>query len=104
LFSRIIKGVVVLKSDYRFSSIWGISGVVIGILAFLYNYNHVPALLPGYEVLVAPAMFALSFFSEETYFTPKMVLFLFGQFLGYFSVAFIYRKVIRIIKQSTTNN
>ncbi len=55
----------------------------------------VPILLPGYEVLVAPAMFTLSFFSEETYFTPKMILFLFGQFIGYFLIACI----VQIIKK-----
>jgi len=89
-----------LTSNYRFASVWGVIGVLIGIGAFLYNYNTVPELLPGYEILVAPAMFALSFFSEETYFTPKMVLFLFAQFLGYFTMAFIYRKLAKVIKRA----
>jgi len=93
-----------LLSDYRFSSIWGVIGAFIGICAFLYNYNRVPDLLPGYEILAAPAMLLLSFFSEETYFTPKMVLFLFGQFLGYFGIAFIYRKLTYKLKGSRKNS
>jgi hypothetical protein len=34
--------------------------------------------MPGYEWLTVPARFALSFFSEETAFWPKMAIFLSG--------------------------
>ena len=73
-----------VKVNYKLSSIWGFTGIIIGLCAFLFNYYMVPTALPGYNILVAPAIFALSFFSEETYFSPKMILFLSGQFIGYF--------------------
>jgi len=79
--------------NYKLSSIWGFIGVVIGICSFLFNYYMVPVSLPGYKVFVAPAMFTLSFFSEETYFIPKMILFLFGQFIGYFLIACIVQTI-----------
>jgi len=83
--------------NYKLSSKWGFIGVVIGLCAFLFNYNMVPVSLPGYKILAAPAMFTLSFFSEETYFVPKMILFLSGQFLGYFLLACI----IQVIKKNS---
>lgn len=85
----------IVLSDYKFSSLWGLVGVVVGLLAFGFNYLMVPVSLPGYEVLVAPAIFALSFFSEETYFTPKMIIFLFGQYGGYFCFAYLCKKLKR---------
>ena len=84
-----------MLSDYKFSSLWGFVGVVVGLLAFGFNYLMVPASLPGYEILAAPAMLALSLFSEETYFTPKMILFLFGQYIGYFCLAYLLIKLKR---------
>ncbi|MGB1200556.1 MAG: hypothetical protein ACPG5R_03255, partial [Cognaticolwellia aestuarii] len=74
---------------YKFSFKWGVIGVCIGIAAFLFNYHMTPSSLPGYSILVAPAMLLLSFFSEETDFIPKMILFLSGQFIGYFVVAYV---------------
>jgi len=70
-------------------------GIVIGLCAFLFNYYMIPLSFPGYRVWVAPAMFILSFFSEETDFVPKMILFLSGQFLGYFLMGCI----VQIIKK-----
>ncbi len=87
-----------MLSDYRFSTVWGFIGIVIGAVAFLFNYNMVPVTFPGYRFLLAPAMFVLSFFSEETDFIPKMVLFLSGQFLGYFCFAYTLRKVKKKIR------
>ena len=79
--------------NYKISSIWGLIGVVIGLCSFLFNYYMVPLSLPGYEIFVAPAMFVLSFFSEETYFVPKMILFLFGQFIGYFLIVCAFQLI-----------
>jgi len=42
---------------------WALVGVAIGLLAFIFNYYNTPMLFPGYEVIAAPAVFALSFFS-----------------------------------------
>ena len=90
-----------MASDYRFSTIWGLAGMLIGLCAFWFNYNMVPISLPGYEVLAAPAMFALSFFSKETDFMPKMVIFFYGQFIGYFCFAYIFRKIKKLYIRST---
>lgn len=84
-----------MVSDYKFSTVCGVIGMLIGFAAFLFNYHMIDTSLPGYELLVAPAMLLLSFFSEETYFTPKMILFLLGQFCGYFLLAYILRKLIK---------
>ena len=89
-----------MKTDYQFASIWGVVGMTIGIGAFLFNYHMVPTSLPGYALFTAPAMLVLSFFSEETYFTPKMILFLAGQFVGYFCLAYAFRKIIKKYKLS----
>lgn len=75
---------------------WGVLGIVIGVFAFWFNFTMVPVMMPGYEVVAAPAIFLLSFFSEETDFTPKMVVFIFGQFMGYFCLAFLVRKIKKI--------
>jgi len=86
--------------NYKLSSKVGFIGIVIGLCAFLFNYYIVTVSLPGYAILVAPAMFMLSFFSEETYFAPKMILFLSGQFIGYFLMACLFQ----LIKNKTKNN
>lgn len=86
-------------SHYQKATLFGVLGMGIGFIAFLYNYYMVPSTLFGYEVIAAPAMFALSFFSEETYFIPKMVIFLFGQFLGYFFVVLIVMLVHKYQKR-----
>ncbi len=82
-------------SDLRTAALWAFAGVTIGLFAFTYNYNMVPMSLPGYDFLAAPAMLALSFFSEETSFKVKLIIFLFGQYLGYFLIIFIIRKIIK---------
>lgn len=84
--------------NYKLSTIWGLIGVVIGLCAFLFNYYMVPVSLIGYELLVSPAMFTLSFFSEETNFVAKMILFLSGQFVGYFTSACIVQKITSRLK------
>ena len=76
-------------SPLRFSAKWGLLGMALGLLAFWFNYFFVPISLPGYELIAAPAMWAMSFFSEETPFTPKMIIFMAGQYLGYFSVCWL---------------
>jgi len=81
------------KIHYRNSALWGFAGIVFGICAFLFNYYLVPLSLPGYQIIAAPAMFTLSFFSEETYFIPKMILYLSGQFIGYFLMSCFFQFV-----------
>ncbi len=89
---------ILLSFELKSSLLWALLGVVIGIIAFGYNYTFVPASMPGYELLTVPARFALSFFSEETAFWPKMMIFLSGQYLGYFLVIFIGRKLLILAK------
>jgi len=78
------------KQNYKQYTVVGFIGMLIGSGLFTFNYHMVPTSFPGYEILAAPAMFLLSFFSEETAFIPKIVLFLSGQFIGYFVLAFSY--------------
>lgn len=89
--------------NFKLSSIWGFVGITIGLCAFLFNYYMVPVSLPGYRVLVSPAIFTLSFFSEETYFAPKMVLFMLGQFVGYFFIGSLVQfiKKLRVRKNQS---
>ncbi len=75
-----------------------IIGVVIGLIAFIVNYNFIDFTFPGYQIVTAPARFALSFFSEETAFWPKMAIFIVGQFLGYFILGDILNRIILVIK------
>lgn len=65
-------------------------GVFIGLLCYLIQFNFNQISIPGFKLFNAPAIFALSFFSEETNFVPKMIIISFGQFTGYFCLAFAY--------------
>ena len=85
-------------ADFKFTSLWALSGVVIGIIAFGYNYTFIATSLPGYAIVTAPARFALSFFSEETAFWPKMAIFLVGQYIGYFLVIVSVKKLFSVFK------
>lgn len=85
--------------DYKIGFIWGCIGMVIGLCAFTFNYHMTPTLLPGYSVIAAPAMFMLSFFSEETDFVAKMVLFLSGQFIGYFCFSGIVQWILKRLRR-----
>jgi hypothetical protein len=96
----VIMNMMSMLSDFKSSLLWALSGVVIGIIAFGYNYTFVSASLPGYAVFTAPARFALSFFSEETAFWPKMTIFLVGQYVGYFLVIVIVKKSYYYLKTS----
>ena len=93
-----------MMSDYKKSSLWGMVGIVIGICAFIFNYTMVPVSLPGYEYLAAPAMYALSFFSEETNFVPKMIIFLSGQYVGYSCFVYLVIKLKNTTFQKTSGN
>ncbi len=99
LFTGIIKvgnSVMPLSKISMFSAI---IGVVIGIIAFTVNYNFIEFTFPGYQIFTVPARFALSFFSEETAFWPKMIIFLLGQFAGYFIFGYLLKVTISLIKQ-----
>ncbi|GLX81889.1 hypothetical protein theurythT_13410 [Thalassotalea eurytherma] len=61
--------------------------MLIGVLSFLIHFYFADITIPFYQVMCAPAILMLSFFSEETPFTPKMLLFLSGQFIGYFCLS-----------------
>jgi len=87
-----------IKLAGKFAAKWGVIGVALGLCAFLYNYTMTPHSLPGYELIAAPAMFALSFFSEETAFWPKMAIFLSGQYVAYFLIILLARVLHTKIK------
>lgn len=84
--------------DIKASALWACLGVIIGLMAFTFNYFNTSLSFPGYSVLVKPAMFALSFFSEETAFGPKMFIFVLGQYLGYFIVILSVKKLINRVR------
>ena len=85
--------------DVKFAIKWGFFGLLLAAFAFVFNNTFAPTSLPGYEILAAPAMFAVSFFSEETPFWPKLIIFLAGQFLVYFCLSLIYKKVSKLVRK-----
>jgi len=86
-------------SELKSALLWAISGVIIGIIAFGFNYTLVSVSFPGYASFTGPARFALSFFSEETAFWPKMTIFLVGQYLGYFIMIFIIKRLCLLLQR-----
>ena len=84
-------------TNFRFASFIGFFGVILGLCAFLFNYHIISLSFPGYRYFVTPAIFFLSFFSEETAFIPKMILFITGQFAGYFCIAYVFRLILALI-------
>lgn len=74
-------------------------GVIIGIVAFTYQYYLVHSSFFGYKWLTAPARLSLSFFSEETAFWPKMLIFLIGQYVGYLTIIWFLKWFISLFKQ-----
>jgi hypothetical protein len=88
-------------THFKAASLVGIIGVVVGLCAFLFNYHNISLSFPGYRLLVAPAIFVLSFISEETDFIPKMILFISGQFTGYFCVAYFCRAILELTKNKS---
>ncbi|SEL88593.1 hypothetical protein SAMN05216262_12916 [Colwellia chukchiensis] len=89
---------VLLKINYRLAQGAGVIGVLLGLLAFGYHYTFIDSTLPGYRLITAPAIFALSFFSPETAFWPKMLIFLSAQYLGYFLMMMVMKQVIRLAR------
>jgi len=90
-------------THFKLASLVGVLGVVVGLCAFLFNYHNISLSFPGYRLFVAPAIFLLSFFSEETDFIPKMILFISGQFTGYFFVAYLCRAISSLTKNKSSN-
>ncbi|MGB1261827.1 MAG: hypothetical protein ACPG52_02860 [Cognaticolwellia sp.] len=88
-----------ILSDIKFSYLSAFLGCLLGLTVFAYNYTFITCSVPGYEVLTAPARLALSFFSEETAFWPKMLIFMLGQYLGYFLVIFFVKRLIAFFKR-----
>ena len=86
---------------YKLSFIVGFAGIAIGLIAFSYNYTLVPKVFPFYEVIAGPAMFSLSFFSEELSFTSKMIIFVIGQFSAFALGSFLLQKACHYL---TANN
>jgi hypothetical protein len=84
--------------DWNYSFKWAFSGVAIGLIAFIYNYTMAPISLPGYAILAWPAMFGLQFFSEETAFWPKLIIFITSQYVIYFCMIFTVRKLLRFYR------
>ncbi|QOL27315.1 hypothetical protein LP316_11010 [Thalassotalea sp. LPB0316] len=71
------------------STLIGVLGMLIGAACFMTHFYLEQVTIPFYSLICAPAMFVLSFFSEETPFVPKMVLFQLGQFIGYYIFGYL---------------
>jgi hypothetical protein len=84
-----------INENVKFAFLWAFSGVAIGLMAFIFNYTMAPISLPGYELLAWPAMLGLQFFSEETAFWPKLLIFITSQYLLYFCVILSLRNLLR---------
>ncbi|WP_448212405.1 hypothetical protein [Colwellia sp. MEBiC06753] len=82
-------------SKYRMATLAGVVGVAMGLLANFLHYQFADFSLWGYQFFMAPAMLALSFFSEELPFTPKLVIYSFGQFIGYFAIMLVLIRLKR---------
>ena len=85
-------------SDLKFSSLWAIVIVVITALVFAINYNGYPGIFPIYKILAWPGIVTLRLFSEEINFIPKLSILMLGQFLAYFLVIFLVRKIAHRFK------
>jgi len=86
-------------SQIQRSTVSGFIGMLIGGLCFTIHFYYSDVTIPFYSILCAPAIFALSFFSEETPFVPKMILFQMGQFFGYFLMYFVSAKMRKILSR-----
>ncbi|MDO6427288.1 hypothetical protein Q4489_09705 [Thalassotalea sp. 1_MG-2023] len=70
-------------SHYQLTTIIGIFGIAIALVFHLLHFYFADLYLFGYQVLLAPRMFALNLFTEELSYKIKMLLLLSGQFIGY---------------------
>jgi hypothetical protein len=85
----------IVLSDYQFATTFGALGLVLGLIIHLIHFHWLSMTVPGYELWTAPGKMLLRFFSEETPYRPKLIIFLIGQFIGYFFVFYVYRKLKR---------
>ena len=85
-------------SDLKYSLLWAIAIVVLTVLVFAINYNGYPGIFPIYKILAWPGIVTLRLFSEEINFIPKLSILLLGQFLAYFLVIFLFRKIAHKFK------
>ena len=81
-------------SDLKFSSLLAIAIVALTILVFALNYNGYTGAFSVYRILAWPGIATIRIFSEELVFFPKFVILLTGQFLAYFFVVFLFRKLV----------
>jgi len=86
-------------TNSKFAAKWALVGLGLALFSFLFNYHLAPVSLPGYELLAGPAMLAVSFFSEETPFWPKLAIFLLGQYLIYFLILWLTKLFISLLKK-----
>lgn len=80
-------------TDYKFSALWALSGVVIGFVTIVISYWFLHTAMPGYHFLVGPGIAAANLFTEEINLWPKISIMLAGQYIAYFVVILIGRKM-----------
>jgi len=79
-------------SNLKFSGLWAVLGLVLGLAAFVISYWFSDGTVPAYKILAGPGIFTLRMFSEEISFWPKLSIMMTGQYLSYFGVIFIGKK------------
>lgn len=82
-------------SDIKFSALWALSGVVIGFTAIAISYWLLHQAMPGYYLFVGPGILTANLFTEEINLWPKISIMLTGQYLTYFAIILIVRKLIK---------
>jgi hypothetical protein len=87
-------------SDIKFGALWALSGLAIGFIAFSVSYWVFENAIPGYKIMLYPGIVTARFFSEEIDFWPKLSIMLTGQYVFYFSVIFLAKKLMNLRKNN----
>ncbi|BBM03604.1 hypothetical protein [Microbulbifer sp. GL-2] len=85
-----------MNKDVNFSIVAGVIALLVGLVAFTYNWVIIGGGWQYFGVFLFPGNLVLSMFSEEIDFWPKFALQMSGQFLVTFFIAYLVRKGLNI--------
>jgi hypothetical protein len=88
----------VIMSDTKFSAFWALVVVAITFFVFCINFWVIHGNLPGYIIFVYPGIATTRLFSEEIAYWPKLSIMLTGQYLAYFVMFLMVKKLSNFIK------
>jgi hypothetical protein len=89
-------------ADIKFAAFWAISGAVVLFVAFAINFWALEGSYPGYRLLAYPGITVAKFFSEEIYFWPKLSIMIAGQYVIYFLIIFVGKKLVRLVGRTSS--